>query len=133
MGNKIHPPIEPISSRIFFYRDVPAALDGLARAFGFTEEMQQITPRGMHTQMALDGSRIMMRQGSEDWRMQSPRDASVGTMEIFFDLAGANAHHERACAAGAEIVQAPLMSPTAEPTPHVTSTAILDFFTTPQV
>ena len=43
-----------------FYRDVPAALDWLARAFGFTEEMRHATPGGMHAQMTLDGQRIMM-------------------------------------------------------------------------
>lgn len=31
-----------------FYRDVPAALAWLARAFGFTEEMRHATPSGMH-------------------------------------------------------------------------------------
>ena len=43
-----------------FYRDVPAALDWLARAFGFTEELRHPTPSGMHAQMTLDGQRIMM-------------------------------------------------------------------------
>ena len=52
--------LEPISSRIFFYRDVPAALDWLARALGFTEEMRQMTLNGMHAQMTLDGDRSMM-------------------------------------------------------------------------
>ena len=49
-----------------FYRDVPAALDWLGRAFGFTEEMRHATPGGMHAQMTLDGRRIMMGQGSKD-------------------------------------------------------------------
>jgi PhnB protein len=38
-----------------FYRDVPAALDFLASAFGFTEDLRHATPSGMHAQMTLDG------------------------------------------------------------------------------
>lgn len=90
-----------------FYRDVPTALDWLARAFGFTEEMRHATPGGMHAQMTLDGQRIMMGQGSKDWRMQSPSETKVATMGIFIYLADVDAHYERARAAGAEIVQAP--------------------------
>src|SRR6266478_9623708 len=52
-----------------FYRDVPAALDWLARAFGFVEEMRHATPGGMHAQMTLYGQRIMMGQGSKEWGM----------------------------------------------------------------
>lgn len=45
-----HPEIIPY----IFYRDVPAALDWLARAFGFTEEMRTSTPSGgMHGEMTL--------------------------------------------------------------------------------
>jgi PhnB protein len=90
-----------------FYRDVPAALYWLARAFGFTEEMRHATPSGMHAEMTLDGQRIMMGQGSKDWRMQSPSETEVATMGIFIYLADVNAHYERARDAGAEIVKAP--------------------------
>jgi uncharacterized glyoxalase superfamily protein PhnB len=47
-------PKPTVSTEIFpyiFYRDVPAALDWLSRAFGFTEEMRHATPGGMHAQM----------------------------------------------------------------------------------
>ena len=43
-----------------FYRDVPVAIDWLARAFGFTEEMRHAIPGGMHAQMRFGGRRIMM-------------------------------------------------------------------------
>ena len=53
MGTEIIPYI--------FYRDVPAALEWLARVFGFREDMRVGTPRGgMHGEMSLDGRRIMM-------------------------------------------------------------------------
>jgi uncharacterized glyoxalase superfamily protein PhnB len=94
-----------------FYRDVPAALDWLGRAFGFTEEMRHATPGGMHAQMTLDGRRIMMGQGSKDWRMQSPSETKVATMGIFVYLADVDSHYERARDAGAEIVKAPYDEP----------------------
>jgi PhnB protein len=91
-----------------FYRDVPAALEWLARAFGFTEDMRTGTPSGgMHGEMSLDGQRIMMGQGAKDWGMVSPRDATMATMGVFIYLGDVDAHHARAAAAGAEIVQPP--------------------------
>jgi PhnB protein len=95
-----------------FYQDVPAALDWLARAFGFTEEMRHATPKGgMHAQMTLDGQRIMMGQGSQEWRMVSPKEAQTATQGVFIYLADVDAHYERARAAGAEIVAAPYDEP----------------------
>jgi PhnB protein len=94
-----------------FYRDVPAALDWLTRAFGFSEEMRHATPNGMHAQMTFDRWRIMMGQGSKDWRMQSPTETTVATMGVFIYLADVDAHYERARDAGAEIVKTPYDEP----------------------
>jgi uncharacterized glyoxalase superfamily protein PhnB len=91
-----------------FYRDVPAALEWLARAFGFVEEMRTGTPTGgMHGEMRLDGQRIMMGQGSKQWGMLAPRETEAATMGVFIYLTDVDAHYERARAAGAEIVHAP--------------------------
>jgi uncharacterized glyoxalase superfamily protein PhnB len=92
-----------------FYDDVPAALDWLARAFGFTEELRHATPSGgMHAQMTFAGQRIMMGQGAKDWRMSSPRSRDgQASMGVFVYLQDVDAHYERAKAAGAEIVEAP--------------------------
>ena len=90
-----------------FYRDVPAALDWLARAFDFTEEMRHATPGGMHAQMMRDGQRIMIGQGSKEWRMMSAHEAKAATQGIFVYLADVDAHYEQARAAGAEIVHPP--------------------------
>ncbi len=89
-----------------FYQDVPAALDWLTRAFGFAEEMRHPTPGGMHAQ-TLDGQRIMMGQGSKEWRMVSAKEAQTATQGVFIYLANVDAHYERARDAGAEIVQPP--------------------------
>jgi PhnB protein len=83
-----------------FYRDVPAALSWLARAFGFTEEMRHPTPSGMHAQMTCDGQRIMMGQGSKEWKMLSAHETEAATQGIFVYLADVDAHYERARAAG---------------------------------
>jgi uncharacterized glyoxalase superfamily protein PhnB len=115
-----------------FYRDVPAALAWLARAFGFTEEMRHATPRGMHAQMTCDGQRIMMGQGSKEWKMLSAHETEAATQGIFVYLADVDAHYERARAAGAEIVHPP---PSTNPTDGPTPPRDLDghpwFFTTP--
>ena len=105
------PTIETEIIPYFFYRDVPAAIDWLTRAFGFTQEMRHPTPSGMHAQMRFGGRRIMMGQGSKDWNMQSPSESKVATMGVFIYMAGVDAHYVRAKAAGAEIVQAPYNEP----------------------
>ena len=79
-----------------FYRDVPAALEWLTRAFGFKEEMRHPTPSGMHAQMLFDGQRVMMGQGSKDWRMESPGEGGTATQGVFIYLADVDALHERA-------------------------------------
>jgi uncharacterized glyoxalase superfamily protein PhnB len=94
-----------------FYRDVPAALEWLARAFGFVEELRHPTESGMHAQMTLDGQRIMMGQGCRDWRMQSPGEVGAATVGIFIYLTDIDAHFERARVAGAEIVHPPKDEP----------------------
>lgn len=110
-----------------FYRDVPAALDWLSRAFGFAEELRHATPGGMHAQMTFGEQRIMMGQGSRDWRMQSPGENRVATMGVFIYLADVDAHYERAHAAGAEIVHPRTTKTMAAPTPRAIWTAILGF------
>jgi len=91
-----------------FYSDVPAAIDFLSRAFGFTELMRTGTPSGgMHAEMELDGQRIMMGQGSKDWGMVPAKEAGSATQGVFVYLPDVDAHHRRAAAAGAEIVTLP--------------------------
>jgi hypothetical protein len=70
--------------------------------------MRTTTPNGgTHGEMTLDGQRIMMGQGSKEWRMVSAHEAHAATQGIFIYLADVDAHYERARAAGAEIVKPP--------------------------
>jgi PhnB protein len=108
-----------------FYRDVVAALAWLAQAFGLSEELREATPSGgMHAQMTLDGQRVMMGQGGEEWRMLSPRMAGAATQGVFVYLADVEAHYQRAKAAGAEIADPPRTTPTAAATRPATSRVI---------
>ena len=69
-----------------FYRDVPAALEWLTRAFGFKEEMRTTPPdSGMHAEMSLGDQRIMMGQGSKRWGMISPREAGAEIVDAPHD------------------------------------------------
>jgi PhnB protein len=115
-----------------FYRDVPAALEWLAKAFGFVETMREGLPSGgMHGEMTLDGQLIVMGQGAKDRRMGSVRETGIATQGVFIYLANVDAQCERVRAAGAEIFR-PL-----EDLPYGRSYSARDleghpwFFTTP--
>lgn len=88
-----------------FYRDVPAALGWLSRAFGFHEESRHATPGGMHAEMSLDGHRIMLGQGGEAWRMGPPGEGGSASQGVFVYVPDVRAHLSRAEAAGARISQ----------------------------
>ncbi len=115
-----------------FYRDVPAALDWLARAFGFVETMRETTPGGgVHGEMTLAGQLVMMGQGGAERRMASVSETKVATQGVFVYIDGVDAHCERARAAGATIDKPP------QDLPYGRSYAAIDleghpwFFTTP--
>ena len=91
-----------------FYKDVPAALDWLARAFDFVETLRVGTPNGgVHGEMLFDGRRIMMGQGNAEWHMASTSETRIATQGVFIYLADVDVHYDRALAAGAEIVDPP--------------------------
>jgi PhnB protein len=115
-----------------FYRDVAAALDWLALAFGFTETMREATPSGgVHGEMTLHGQRIMMGQGGRDRRMLSASETQAVTQGVFVYLDEVDAHFARAQAARAAIDKPP------EDLPYGRGYAARDleghpwFFTTP--
>lgn len=93
-----------------FYDDPAAALEWLAKAFGFTTRMSMPGPDGgvMHAEMAVEDSAIMMSptSGADSW--QSPRslDGSV-TVSLYVYVDDVDAHCARARSAGASIVSEP--------------------------
>ena len=84
-----------------FYRDVPAALEFLTRAFGFKEEMRTGTPSGgTHGEASFQGQLVMMGQGGHVHSLTTPKAAGGATMGVFIYLDGVDKHYEVAKAAG---------------------------------
>lgn len=83
-----------------FYRDVPAALDWLARVFGFEEVLRHPTAKGMHAQMLLDGRMIMMGQSANE-QFAPPQPGRPVNAGVFIYVADVSQHHARAQQAGA--------------------------------
>ncbi|MXW01262.1 MAG: aminotransferase [Holophagales bacterium] len=103
----------PRISSSLFYEDAAAAIDWLTQAFGFAvqERVEDNQGRVVHSQLVLDGGLIMVGQtGLRPDReyQQSPRTiggANTQSLAVYVD--DADAHCERARAAGAEITVEP--------------------------
>lgn len=83
------------------YRDAPAALEFLAKAFGLrSTAVHEEGGRIVHAQMAWDTGVVMLGSGSE---------SGDGTFDpvrtvLYLAVDDPDAHHDRAVAAGAEVV-----------------------------
>jgi uncharacterized glyoxalase superfamily protein PhnB len=88
------------------YEDGEAAIEFLTRAFGFREVDRTIGGAGgLHAELEIPGGgRVYVGQPPEGFR----NPAAVGrTSLVFVLLDSVDAHHERARAEGAEIVEEP--------------------------
>lgn len=95
-----HPATQAEIIPYVLYRDVPAALNWLARVFGFVEEMRTETPRGgVHAQMLFGGRRLMLGGGGDF----GPPEGAKPTQGVFVYIDDVAAHHAHALAAGAKI------------------------------
>ena len=96
-----------------FYDDAAAAIDWLARAFGFRvqEKVEDDQGRIVHSQLVLGGGLVMVGQAGlvpDRPYLRSPRalgGANTQALAVFVD--DADAHCERARAAGAAITTEP--------------------------
>jgi PhnB protein len=87
-----------------YYRDVAAAMDWLAAAFGFTAVMRSGTPSGgVHGEMALGAQRIMLGQPASIAATPIVDENRPPSQGVFVYLDNVDAHFERARAAGARI------------------------------
>jgi uncharacterized glyoxalase superfamily protein PhnB len=94
------------------YRDAKAAIEWLGRAFGF--EAQLVVPGEgseiVHAQLRFGNGMIMLGSARDDefGKLMTHPDETGGreTMSAYVVVADADAHHERARAAGAKIVRA---------------------------
>jgi uncharacterized glyoxalase superfamily protein PhnB len=90
------------------YQDASAALDWLARAFGFEEKAAYRDDDGIvqHAQMQLGTGMIMFGQDRNDGMFgRKPADPLASTVSIYVVVPDPDAHFQRAQAAGAEIVR----------------------------
>lgn len=91
------------------YRDAPAALDFLERAFGFEKRFVMPMPDGRigHAEMALGGHALLLASAYEEMGMQSPQSLGNVHGQVLVYVDDVDAHHDRALAAGATIATAP--------------------------
>ena len=93
----------------FRYRDATEAIEWLCRAFGFEKHMVVDGPDGtvVHAQLTYGSGMIMLGSARDDEfgrLMRTPREAGTNTQSSYIVVDDINAHHDRAVAAGAEIV-----------------------------
>jgi PhnB protein len=100
------------------YRDAPAALEFLDKAFGFRERFRYPMPDGKigHAEMAFAGNVVMLASVWEEGGMASPRELPAVHGQVFCWVDDVDAHHARARAAGATIVAEPADQPYGERT-----------------
>jgi uncharacterized glyoxalase superfamily protein PhnB len=97
----------PTITPYLLYEDVDAALDFLARAFGFEEELRYTGPEGYvnHAEMRLGDGVIYMGDPGGDYR--NPARAGAHTQMVCVNVDDVDAVFEQARAAGAEITEEP--------------------------
>lgn len=104
-----HPARSPSPSIIpsLRYRDAPAAIEWLGRAFGFEARLVVPGEDGTitHAQLALGHGLIMLATvRDEEDGMVLPADAGGNTRGVYLLVEDPDAHYAQAMAAGAEIV-----------------------------
>ncbi|MCO6415585.1 VOC family protein [Siccirubricoccus sp. KC 17139] len=89
------------------YRDAPAAIEFLKRAFGFAEHAVHRDEQGgiAHAELVLGQAMIMLGTAREDTfgALQGVPEGKV-TQSAYIVVPDPDAHHDRAVAAGAEVV-----------------------------
>lgn len=91
------------------YNDAPAALEWLARAFGFEARFVVPGPDGTvgHAEMTLGNDVLMLATAKAGMGSKSPRDLSGVNQSLYVVVEDTDAHYLRAKAAGAEILLEP--------------------------
>lgn len=93
------------------YEDPAAALDWLARAFGFRERFRHVVEEGRidHAEMEFENGMIMLARPGSEYR--SPRRLGGATVVIHVYVDDIHSHVARAREAGATIVSEPTKKP----------------------
>lgn len=101
---------QPRLSPMLSYRDAPAAIDFLVRAFGFEEHsrMEMSDGRIGHAELGMEGVRIMLASEYPELGLESPLDAETRYSQLYVIVDDVDAHFERAREAGAVIAAEPV-------------------------
>lgn len=110
-------PVRPAIIPCLWYKDAPAAIDFLCRAFGFERHAVHADDANpsiiAHAQLVLDGQMIMLSSygGESDFKSKAkalhPGEAGGITSTPYVVLDDVDGHADRARAAGAEIIMEP--------------------------
>ena len=97
----------PRITSYLYYKDVAAALDWLARTFGFQERMRMQGPDGgiLHAEMECADGVIMLGCPAPDYR--SPKDLGHVTQSLYVYVDNVDKHFEHAKESGATILADP--------------------------
>jgi uncharacterized glyoxalase superfamily protein PhnB len=90
------------------YRDAPAALDWLTKAFGFEEKVVHRNEDGTigHAELRLGAGLVMFGGYQEDgWMGGGPPDPLASTISVYVVVDDPAGHYEQAKAHGATIVR----------------------------
>ncbi len=95
----------PRISPYLFYRDLPAALEWLEKAFGLETRMTVPGPDGKpaHAEMTLADGLVMMGPASDERKTKSPQDLPAVNQSLYVYVDDVEAHFARAKASGAKI------------------------------
>jgi uncharacterized glyoxalase superfamily protein PhnB len=91
-----------------YYEDVPAALDWLARAFGFRERLRMTNDDGTisHAEMEYGGAVVMLGRPGPDYR--NPKRLGQTTASLYVQVDDVDKHFAQAREAGAAVLREPL-------------------------
>lgn len=91
------------------YRDAPAAIDWLRRAFGFEPLMVHPGPEGTiaHAELTLGSGVVLLASSRPDAFGRSPLETGGPSASLYMRVADVDGHHARAEAAGAEVFRPP--------------------------
>jgi PhnB protein len=94
-----------------FYEDVEAALEFLARAFGFQETLRYSGAQGYvsHAEMRLGDGTIMLGDPGEQYR--NPGHVGAVGVAVYVTVHDVQATFEQAGSAGAQIIEPPADQP----------------------
>ena len=98
------------------YQDAPAALEFLAKAFGFEERYRLPMPDGRlgHAEVGYGGQVLMLASAYPEMGFQGAAALPARHAQVKCYVDDVDAHHARARDAGATIVQAPADQPYGE-------------------